>query len=134
MVVPRPALYELQITATISIVRPASQVVYSGRIAPAVLDWSAAGTKPPPGSSEARCLGIAGPLIYSPMIRLNLEGHCCRIAVIDRDAQWRGLEELRNRHELELDKIDQALRLSEWSRVSMVVFRVAVNRSFLDCD
>ena len=63
------------------------------------------------------------------MIRLNLEGHCYRIAVIDRDAQWRGLEELQNRHELELDKNDQALRLPEWSRVGVVVFRVAVNRS-----
>jgi hypothetical protein len=67
------------------------------------------------------------------MIRLNLEGRCCRIAVIGRDAQWHGLEELQNRHELELDKIDQALRLPEWSHVGVVVFRVAVNRSILDC-
>jgi hypothetical protein len=53
--------------------------------------------------------------------------------VIDGDAQRRGLEEPRNRHELELDKIDQALRLFEWSRVDVVVFRVAVVRRILDC-
>lgn len=58
------------------------------------------------------------------MIRLNLEGHVCRIAVIDRDEQWRRQEHLRNRHELELDKINQALRLSEWSRVDVECFEL----------
>lgn len=53
--------------------------------------------------------------------------------MIDRDVPWRGLEVPRNRHELELDKIDQASWLPEWSRVGVDVFRVAVNRSILDC-
>ena len=66
------------------------------------------------------------------MIRLNLEGHLCRIAVIDRDGQWRGQEQLRNRHKLEPDKINQASRPFEWSRVDMAVFRVALLRCILD--
>ena len=44
--------------------------------------------------------------------------------MIDRDEQWRRQEHLRNRHELELDKINQALRLSEWSRVDVECFEL----------
>lgn len=62
------------------------------------------------------------------MIRLNLEGHLCRNAVIDRDAHWRRKDHLHKRHELELVKSDEAMRLSEWSRLDVVVFRLAVFR------
>lgn len=59
---------------------------------------------------------------------LNLEGHLCSTAVIDRDVQWRGHGRLRNRHELKLDKIDQAFELPEWPCVDVVMFRLVVLR------
>jgi hypothetical protein len=43
--------------------------------------------------------------------------------VIDKDAEWRRMAASPKRHELELDKIKQALRLSQWSHVAEGVFR-----------
>jgi hypothetical protein len=43
--------------------------------------------------------------------------------VIDKDAEWRRMAASPNRHELELDKIKQALRLPQWSHVAEGVFQ-----------